>query len=239
MSSNWTVGIVIPARNEADRLGACLRSIDLAVHAGGGPASVVVVLDACTDDTAAVVANHRSRSVVPTRAITIAAGFVGVARAVGAAELITEHEVANLWLATTDADSTVCRQWVRGQLRHRAGGADVVAGTVTVGSWAGWGLEPRRRYQDSYARHLEPDGHGHVHGANLGVRATLYQAIGGFPAVGCDEDVALVRAARAAGASIAWATDLPVRTSARLVGRAPGGFATTLRRFGSATLAEA
>ncbi len=227
--------MIIPARDEAAHLPACLESVELAARESGRPTTVVVVLDSCRDDSAAVVA----RSKVQVTTVSIEAGSVGVARGVGAAHLLAHNGSRDLWLATTDADSTVSRHWLSRQLRHASSGADVVAGTVVVASWTGWGAERRRSYEDSYALQLEPDGHGHVHGANLGIRATTYQRIGGFPPVARDEDVSLVRAAREAGAVIAWATDLPVRTSARADGRAPSGFAETLQRFLPASLVEA
>src|SRR5690606_39684918 len=38
------------------------------------------------------------------------------------------------------------------------------------------------------------DGHPHVHGANLGVSAAAYRAVGGFPPLAAHEDQALVAA---------------------------------------------
>lgn len=220
-------------------MSACLQSVELAARHCGRPTSVVVVLDSCRDNSAEVVGEQQRRSGIPIVALSVEAGSVGAARAVGAAHLLAQQGTEHLWLATTDADSTVSRHWLRRQLRHAEAGADVVAGTVVVASWAGWAADRRRRYEDSYALQLEPDGHGHVHGANLGIRATLYQQIGGFSPLDSDEDVALVRAARAAGAAVTWAADLAVRTSSRAVGRAPAGFAETLHRFQPASFVEA
>ncbi|RYY84013.1 MAG: glycosyltransferase family 2 protein, partial [Comamonadaceae bacterium] len=71
-------------------------------------------------------------------------------------------------------------------------------------------------------------GHRHVHGANLGVSATAYRRAGGFPALACSEDVALVEALKAMGANIAWSAAPRVSTSARANARARGGFGDTL-----------
>lgn len=47
--------VVVPAHNEQDLLGECLSALQRAVRAVPIPTEVVVVLDACTDATAAVV----------------------------------------------------------------------------------------------------------------------------------------------------------------------------------------
>ena len=75
---------------------------------------------------------------------------------------------------------------------------------------------------------LRSDGHGHVHGANLGIRSDLYRRVGGFPAVAVHEDVAVVEAALALDAPVAWPTDIAVITSARPGSRAPRGFSSYL-----------
>ncbi|HEX3723217.1 MAG TPA: hypothetical protein VHV31_10520, partial [Nitrolancea sp.] len=77
-------------------------------------------------------------------------------------------------------------------------------------------------------RHRLTEGHPHVHGANLGIRADTYLAIGGFAPLYVGEDVALAQRAVEAGATIARTATIPVMTSARLRGRVVGGFATYL-----------
>ena len=71
--------------------------------------------------------------------------------------------------------------------------------------------------------------HPHVHGANLGIRASAYLAAGGFTPLRTAEDHALVAAAARAGCSVLRASDIPVRTSARRQARAPIGFGHLLR----------
>jgi hypothetical protein len=77
-------------------------------------------------------------------------------------------------------------------------------------------------------RHRLVEGHPHIHGANLGIRADTYLAIGGFAPLLVGEDAALAQRAMEAGASIVRTATLPVLTSGRLRGRATGGFATYL-----------
>jgi len=75
------------------------------------------------------------------------------------------------------------------------------------------------------SRYQDADGHRHIHGANLGICARAYVRAGGFAPVHADEDVALVHSLEDTGASVAWSAQPRVRTSARLIGRAPRGFA--------------
>ncbi len=105
-------------------------------------------------------------------------------------------------------------------------GADAVCGCVRVEDWQDNPERVRQRYQERYR---ERDGHQHIHGANLGVAADAYVRCGGFPALPSSEDVALVRALQACGASIAWSAAPRVVTSARRHARVRDGFAGYLR----------
>jgi glycosyltransferase involved in cell wall biosynthesis len=214
------VGVVIPAHNEQDLLPACLASLRRAARAlRGTPAHLVVVADACRDRTA-LAARRGGASV-----ISLSARSVGAARAAGAREILrrTRHlDPADIWLATTDADTLVPPSWLRQQVRYANQGWDAVAGTIRVTDWAG--LHPRAisRFRDHY--HSGPGPHPHVHGANLSVRASAYLAAGGFPAVPTAEDHALVTALAAASSWVLRTGALPVITSARRDPRAPDGF---------------
>jgi hypothetical protein len=66
--------------------------------------------------------------------------------------------------------------------------------------------------------------HGHVHGANLGVRADAYWRVGGFRPLWVGEDVDQVDRLVTEGTPIVWDADNPVLTSDRRDSRAPGGF---------------
>ena len=82
-------------------------------------------------------------------------------------------------------------------------------------------------------RHRLREGHGHVHGANLGIRGSTYVSLGGWASLATGEDVALARRASQAGhVRVARTATIPVRTSSRLVGRTNGdGFAGFLREL--------
>lgn len=213
------IGVVIPAHNEGERIGAAL---DAVLRAAAHPAlegehvGVVVVLDSCSDATEAIA---RQRGVA---LLVLDARNVGIARARGA-ELFVEAGAR--WLAFTDADTIVSPDWLVKQLAENA---DVVCGLVDVADWSAHGLDGGG-LQSHFARHyVASDGHRHVHGANLGVATEAYCRVGGFEPLACSEDTALVEALQASGARIAWSAGPRVTTSARTDARARGGFGDTL-----------
>jgi glycosyltransferase involved in cell wall biosynthesis len=211
------VAVVVPAHDEQSLLPGCLAA--LRVAAASLPVRVIVVADACTDDTALVAAAGGAD------VRTIDARNVGRARAAGVAHALRGGA---LWLATTDADSRVPPDWLTWQLEHARAGADLVAGTVEVDDWSGWPGPMPSRYQRRYRELVAGARHGHIHGANLGFRASAYLAAGGFPELPCDEDRGLVARVRQAGGRVVTDAGCPVRTSARPDGRAPHGFAAHL-----------
>ena len=127
----------------------------------------------------------------------------------------------SLWVASTDADSVVPPHWLTAQVGWAAEGIGLVVGTVvprpgdlspaTLSAW--------------HQRHSTADGHDHVHGANLGFRLDAYRAVGGFPPLHTHEDVRLVAAMAGAAVPTVATGAVPVVTSGRRTGRAPGGFA--------------
>jgi hypothetical protein len=135
--------------------------------------------------------------------------------------------LAATWLATTDADTVVPPGWLRRQLGYAGQGWDVVLGTVTVTDWAGHPPHTPAVFEARYAFGAGP--HPHVHGANLGIRASAYLAAGGFRPLRTAEDHALLAAASEAGCQVLQAADITVETSARRQARAPRGFSHALR----------
>jgi glycosyltransferase involved in cell wall biosynthesis len=238
------VGIIVPAHDEQELLPACLASLRRAARAlRGVPAQVVVVADACRDRTAE--AARRGGAAV----VTISARSAGAARAAGARELLrrTGHlDPASVWLATTDADTLVPASWLRQQAYYAGHGWDATVGTIRVADWSGYRPEMVTLFRQRYERGPEPAAgpgepngrdwaiaspHPHVHGANLGFRASSYLRAGGFPALVTAEDHALVAALTAAGSRVLRTRTLPVLTSARRDSRAPGGFGDYLARL--------
>jgi GT2 family glycosyltransferase len=104
----------------------------------------------------------------------------------------------------------------------------MVLGVVRVANWRHLSPTRIRRYLDAYRAKRRHDGHGHVHGANMGFRAEAYWRVGGFVSLASGEDVDLVRRFEEHGYRIDRDAGLSVVTSARQVGRAPHGFASHL-----------
>jgi glycosyltransferase involved in cell wall biosynthesis len=215
------IGVVVPVHNEQDTLPRCLHGLAVATCAAPVPVTTVLILDACTDSSAAVAGSFAMPGL---QTISVAARCVGSARAAGMSALLRQLGRSGTWLATTDADSVVPPNWLSAQSCHAKVGARVVAGTISVTDWEGRSSALAERAERDY----RANAHRHVHGANLSFAADAYCAAGGFPPVTCDEDVQLVDAFRRNNEAIAWATDMPVVTSARREARAPQGFANYL-----------
>ena len=218
------VGVAVPAHDEEDLLPLSLAAIRQAAGMlAATPVHIVVVADACADRTAQL-ARDSGATVVEIRARN-----VGAARQAGMRELLRRlgHlDPAEVWLATTDADTLVPPGWLSQQLRHAGQGWEAVIGTVTVTDWTEHPAEVpplfRQRYSNGGGSHL------HVHGANLGFSAKAYLAAGGFGLRRTAEDHALVAALERAGSRVLRTTQVSVVTSARRRARAPQGFSHLL-----------
>lgn len=220
------IGVLIPAHNEEETIGACLESVRAAALSpglNGEPVSIFVALDRCTDGTEAVARR--------LGAITIAlpCGNVGEARA-AAAELALVRGAR--WLATTDADSKVPGDWLSAQLACEC---DAFCGVVEADDWRDYPLAVQRAFA---RRQTRTDGHRHVHGANLGISAAMYRRSGGFRSLEVSEDVALIGTLVALGATIARKPAPVVATSTRRNARAGGGFADHLKALERCVLDE-
>jgi hypothetical protein len=242
------VGVVVPARDEESLVEPCLRALLTALDAApaGVLCAVCVVLDRCRDatGTAARRALHGTTRATVDVLTGSARGPVAEVRDQGMRRVLDRLSavpVSRTWLLSTDADSTVGPDWVVDHLRYADSGADAVAGTVGLDAPGRLDAAVLRRYASvveagfpvtgSSAALGDPGGHRHAYAANLGVRAGAYLDVGGFPPVTSGEDHALLHRLHRAGYRIARPTDLRVRTSARLDGRAPGGLADLLRRL--------
>ncbi|GAA3882781.1 glycosyltransferase family A protein [Leifsonia kafniensis] len=217
--------VVIPVHNEEALLARCLSAMEQAISSarslnGTAPEiTVQVVLDACTDDSELIA------SAFPYDSIGVDFTNVGQARALGVQRGIRRCAAAeprSVWIANTDADSTVPPNWISAQIELAQRGVDLMVGTVRP-DFADLD-EPQR---DAWTRtHTPGHANGHVHGANLGFRAHSYLQAGGFLALPEHEDVQLVSALRALPGLVEVATDeCWVLTSGRGVGRTPGGYA--------------
>lgn len=213
------IGIVVPAHNEEAVIGKSLAAMRIAAShpaLGGEEVEILLVLDSCNDATGDIALAHG----IATHCVD--ARNVGRARAAGADRIL---EKGARWLAFTDADTIVSPEWLVRQLELDA---DAVCGSIGIDDWSAHGPDADAIREHFARTYHDVDGHRHIHGANLGVSAAAYVRAGGFPALSCSEDVALVAALQASGARIAWSAAPRVQTSARSDARARGGFGDTL-----------
>lgn len=222
------VHVVVPAKDEQELLPRCLDALEGAVERVRTErpelaVSVTVVLDACTDASEGVVLGRPG--VLREK---VAAACVGAARAHGLRAVLSRTKAADLaatWIANTDADSVVPDHWLVRHAEAADSGLDLLVGSVEpdpddldAGELIAW-----------WARHTIPEGHDHVHGANLGFRLDAYLRVGGFEPIPAHEDVRLVQAMRRAGLRWRATTQTQVRTSGRRWGRTEAGFAAYVR----------
>lgn len=233
------IDVVVPAHDEEAELGRCIRALQAAMvhpHLTGIEVRLAIVLDSCSDRSGDV-AEAALRGVPTGRIVECAARSAGRARGIGAAALqraLPGRDPNSVWVATTDADTRVPPDWLARHLAAADRGADAVAGIVEIDDWHEQPARVRRAFLEHYR--TDPAGHGHVHGANLGVRARALARAGGMPTVALAEDHALVDQLAATGASIVRTADILVRTSARREARAEGGFSDLLRTLGRADI---
>jgi hypothetical protein len=253
--------VVIPARDEADRLGAALGALARQVDAEGRPLprssfEVIVLANNCRDGTAALARRFAASN--PTLVLHVAEvqfprqfAHVGTAR-----KMLMDAACRRLMglgrdrgvIASTDADTRVGPNWLAETFAEFDAGADAVGGDIRTdrAGRASLGHAARqaylldvayRRLVDELEARVDPDPadpwprHHHHTGASLAVAAGAYASVGGLPPLPSSEDVALVAALRRAGFVLRHGPRVRVVTSARRIGRAAGGMADTLRRW--------
>lgn len=222
--------VAIPSRNEQERIAACVRSVRAAAQRVGDGVRVVIVVasDDSTDDTDIILESLADRHLVFwVRGVWRSAGGARRTAVAYGSSLIQSDRLswANVWIASTDADTTVPESWLADQLRFADVGYDAVAGLVDLTVDYDLSDELLAGFAAQYT--VIGDSHDHVHGANLGVRGSAYWAADGFPHVDLAEDHALWNELHRRKFRLVSPVDLRVSTSARLVGRAAGGFADT------------
>jgi hypothetical protein len=113
------VGVVIPVRNQADTIAQCILSIFAANSYSGWRNSlwIVVVADACTDETAKV-ARHTIGAF--GEVLEVAARSLRTAHRIGASTVLEHfrHKPRHsLLLASADAGTEVRRDWIDMKLK--------------------------------------------------------------------------------------------------------------------------
>jgi hypothetical protein len=220
--------VVVPANDEELLIEECLTALGRARRRvgtlpGAPRVTTTVVLDACSDRTGEIAGRDPD-----VESLSVDFRNVGASRAFGVGAALARSsgmDPARIWIATTDADSVVPENWLTEQLRLAESGVQLVIGSI----------EPhprdlsRRKYRAWEERRTHDDTATYVHGANLGMRADSYLGAGGFPPHPEHEDVLLVDRLIADGAAWVRTRAAGVVTSARTVGRTPGGYAAFVR----------
>lgn len=129
------------------------------------------------------------------------------------------------WIAFTDADSRVPTHWLTTHLAMAEAGSDCLVGTVSPRPDTG----SAALIAKWHSHHTLLEDHPHVFGANLGIRGSYLNIIGGMPQLPLGEDAATVAAVLAAGGNVRRTDTCRVLTSARLEGRAEGGFSSFMQ----------
>ncbi len=237
-----TVSVVIPARDEAERIGACLAG--LAAQDTDRRPGIYVCVNNTRDRTAEIARDLALEMGLALVVIEIALphGGVGRARRIGHA-LVSRYGPATRAMLSTDADCIAVPGWVR-RMEEGLRRAPVVLGHIAARA------EDLSRFPETFhargrveARYIElsmeferlldprgADGIGlnTAGGANLGLRAGIYRRLGGFASLSCNEDRDLVARAIRRGQRPIRVPEAVVHASMRVAGRARGGMADAI-----------
>lgn len=239
------VSVVIPAKNEEDLVGRCIRS--LASQTGIKPEEyeVLLVLDQCTDATAERALEAASDYPELRLALLDGPGLgAGHARRTGmerACERLLSLGRPGALIASTDADTVVAPDWLERQLLTAANGARAIGGRIELLDDTGPSEEIRswrdRRGQARYLELLEQRDdssaesrveHWQFSGASMALTAEAYREVGGLEPRAALEDEYLEGALERCDIPIERPLDVRVSTSPRLAGRASRGLAKDL-----------
>lgn len=247
--------IAIPARNEEARIAKVIEALGKQTQISlSGVLTVVLVINN-SDDRSAKIAYTAAKSFQGVKLHIIETCFSAADAHVGSARRLAMErasflcsDIARGVILTTDADAQPAPNWVEANLAAINEGADLVGGLI-IGDKdeeraLGRGFVRRAALQAYYSSLLhrlealvdpvEHDPwprHGDHTGASLAIRAEVYRAVGGMPALRFREDLAFVSRVKAANYRVRHAPNVQVQVSARLEGRAPGGMAACLRNW--------
>jgi glucosyl-3-phosphoglycerate synthase len=239
--------VVVPARDEAPCIAACLQALSIQLDMAAGSYEVILILDGCRDHTLQIVQQTTGRLRQPAfHTITLLRSQgVGRARRLGmdiACQRFMQIGKKHGLITSTDADTTVAADWLSAQLTLARAGAEAIGGLIELDSTEGEALAPHAiamREQGVAGRltnAIEQTAgratveHPHFSGASLALTAAAYGRCGGLPVRAALEDEALAQALTRQGIAIHRSRRVRVRTSARTDGRAPRGLAQDLTR---------
>lgn len=243
--------VAIPVRDEAEHIAICLNAVDVQEGVDKGEIGVVLLLNNSSDGTEGIVRDLAPQLHYPLRIIEINspeanAGWARRGAMNGAAAWLEEIGAQDGIILTTDADSRVPPNWVAVNARMIAAGAAGVAGQIALDeadeAALPASLRARGFLEETYERlltelnaRIDPERndpwptHWTQSGASLAVSLAAYRHVDGMPAIALGDDRAFISRLRAANLVVRHTPEIVVATSGRLVGRAKGGVADTMR----------
>jgi hypothetical protein len=264
MDSFCLACVIIPVRNEEERVGNALKALASQVDLAGSPLDpgtfeILVLLNNCSDQSSDIVRDF-ARTHPALRLHAVEKHLPRSCANIGYVRRLLMEEASSRFTAighpggailSTDADSCASPEWIAASLDELARGLDAIGGRISLHEAEYRGLAPdlRRDYLRDlrYGRLVaeleslldpipcDPWPRHHQHfGASLGVKASAYRKAGGIPEVEYLEDVALWQALLRTDARLRHSPRIRVRTSARLHGRVAVGLSSHLRAFTSA-----
>lgn len=246
----WDCAVVIPAKDEEQRIAACLTAVaDACQTVKNLRCGIVAVVNNTRDTTAATIAAWAGlQPDVPVILLNCtfdsACAGVGSARRLGL-DLGCRMVGMDGVLLTTDADTWVRQDWIAQNLAE-LDRADLICGTVlgqpdearalpaaiSAHGSAEWDYV---NASNALAAALDPRPHDpapphhNAAGASLAVTARIYAAVGGLPVIQMGEDRAFAALIEAHDYRVRYSDLAIVETSCRMQGRTVGGMAGALR----------
>ncbi|STY29644.1 Predicted glycosyl hydrolase [Legionella wadsworthii] len=226
-----TIYILIPARNEEDLLPRCLSSLLKAssVMPSNIQIETILCVDASTDKTFEIGTKILNKK---GTVLNIDKENVGAARRYAAQYALSHYSgpLEYCWIANTDADCKIPLNWLQKQIVWANQRVHAIKGIIKVDSYAQHCDEVSNLFEKDY--NINEDGtHPHIHGSNLGIRADVYQDVGGWSELPTAEDHDLWNRLSRLNLNLVSDASLFVMTSGRKMGRAPLGFADKLDSY--------
>lgn len=248
------IAVAIPVSNEVERIARCIEALANQRDLSGcllarGLVRVVLLTNGCTDGSYDLIERHMEHWRIAISAYDIS--LPRIRQNAGSARHMANHVALDLLpksglLFMTDADSCAPPQWIASYGALLRSGYDAVAGLVNLHpddcAEILLPLHQRIALEERYTEMLDEldafidpvvhdpwPRHYNASGANIAMRVDAIRGVDDFPQIACGEDRLLIRRLEAQGRRVRHDRQLRVLTSGRLVGRAAGGMADTLR----------
>ena len=253
--------VIVPAKNEAERLQTCLTALSSQVDLEGHPLppeswEILLLVNNSTDRSSAIArrfseAHPRLRLHVAECNFATEQAHIGEVRRLlmdSACHRLAQHPNPDSAILSTDADTEVAPDWIAQNLNEIARGAQAVGGRILFRSSDLSQLDSKtrdiQRWNDRYnllaswlEHHCDPQAHDpwprhHQHfGGSFAVTPAAYRSVGGLPPKEFLEDLALYRNLIRQDLPFRHSWKVRVHTSARLHGRTEVGLAEQLTRW--------